>query len=192
MKIIIRQSSQGALLCEWLIAMALTGIMLSASFAWAGSWQRQQQARHWTANWVIAMEQLRQLAQQDRQNWVVCASADGSRCQAVWQAKWLVCRDDNADGIRQRSEHVQSLSPDIPKAWRMIWRSFRNQDWLTWSAQGDAVLSNGTLTVCPPVIDEAALRQVIVSKSGRMRIRRPSQDSPAVLQAARDVCGWLS
>ena len=80
MKIMVRQSSQGALLCEWLIAMALTGIMLSASFAWAGSWQRQQQARHWTANWVIAMEQLRQLAQQDRQT---CALPSGMASKVV-------------------------------------------------------------------------------------------------------------
>ncbi|MEO6698503.1 MAG: GspH/FimT family protein [Paraperlucidibaca sp.] len=187
-----RASLRGALLSEWLIALALTGIMLSASITWAGSWQRQQQARHWTANWVIAMEQLRQHAQQDRQSLAICASTDGSRCQVEWQAKWLVFHDGNGDGIRQRSERVQSLALEIPKAWRMVWRGFRQEAWLTWSAQGDAVLSNGTLTVCPPVVDEAALRQVIVSKSGRMRIRRPSQDTAAVLRAARAVCGWLS
>lgn len=192
MKKSARVSARGALLSEWLIALALTGIMLSVSFAWAGSWQRQQQARHWTANWVIAMEQLRQYAQQDRQSWAICASADGSRCQAEWQATWLVFHDSNNDGVRQGSEPAQSLALEIPKAWRIVWRGFRQEDWLTWSAQGDAVLSNGTLTVCPPVIDEAALRQVIVSKSGRMRIRRPSQDTAAVLRAARAVCGWLS
>lgn len=191
MKKIHRWALRGALLSEWLIALALTGIMLSAGFAWAGAWQRQQQSRHWTANWVIAMEQIRQQAQHDRSPWAICASADGMHCDSLWQARWLVFNDSNGDGARQRSERVQHVLPDIPRAWHVVWRSFRQQSWLTWSAQGDAVLSNGTLTLCPPVIDEAALRQVIVSKSGRMRIRRPSQDSASVLRAAREACGWL-
>lgn len=191
MSIYYRQAMRGALLSEWLIALALTGIMLSAGFTWAGAWQRQQQSKHWTANWVIAMEQIRQQAQQDRQSWVVCASGNGAVCETLWQAKWLVFQDTNGDGMRQRNERVQGVLPKIPSAWRVIWRGFRQEPWLTWSAQGDAVLSNGTLTLCPPVVDEAALRQVIVSKSGRMRIRRPSQDSASVLRSARELCGWL-
>ncbi len=182
---------RGALLSEWLIALVLTGIMLSAGFAWAGSWQRQQQARQWTASWVLAMEQLRQRALHSRRAWVICASADGRQCQSEWRAAWLVFHDNNADGQRQAGERVLSMTPDIPPSWRVIWRSFRRHDWHVWSAQGDAVLSNGTFTLCPPVVDEAALRQVIVSKSGRMRIRRPSQERASVLRSARQACGWL-
>lgn len=190
MKSVIRQ--RGVLLGEWLIVLVLTGIMLSASFAWAGAWQRQQQAHHWTANWLIAMEHVRQTAQQDRQAWAICTSSDGRICDAQWQSRWLIFQDDNGDGQRQLSERVQALALDIPPAWHLVWRGFRQEAWLTWSAQGDAVLSNGTLTLCPPAMDAAALRQIIVSKSGRMRIRRPSQESAAILGAARETCGWLS
>ena len=80
-----------------------------------------------------------------------------------------------------------SFGPAIPPHWRLVWRGFRPGTGIIWSDLGDAAISNGTLTLCAPKAQDSALRQWVVSKSGRVRLVLPAS-SASTLAAARAVC----
>lgn len=185
-----RGDPAGFLMGECLAVLALVAILLAASLA---DWQPLRwslQAGQWGQQMQISLAQLRRQAMRDGRDLSLCASADGQRCQPVWTAAWMVFADDNGDGLRQPEERGMVMSPAIPNAWRVYWRGFRSQSLMLWLANGDAATSNGSLTLCPPGRHDAALRQLVISKSGRVRVVRPARSGAAALAAARAVCGW--
>ena len=186
----MNRGQRGFLLHEWLVVMALAALMLSAVMVWGRGWRAGRVAGPWSRQLQAGLEQLRQRALLEERAWTLCASLNGSDCQSVWQGAWLVFVDSSNDGRRQAGEPLASFTPALPPGWRVIWRGFRGEPWLRWSEAGDAPASNGTLTLCPPGAHDAALRQLVIAKSGRVRLVQPARVGNASLQAARALCGW--
>lgn len=183
----MRMPPRGFLLIEQLVVVALSVLMLSHALqGWAG-WQQAGTARQLGLQWSLSLARLRQRALNDAQSWTLCASLDASTCQSVWTGPWLAFADANGDGLRQPAELRMSFGPAIPPHWRLVWKGFRAGGGIIWSDLGDAALSNGTLTLCAPKAQDSALRQWVVSKSGRVRLVQPAS-SAATLAAARAVC----
>lgn len=181
------KSQLGTLLAEQLVVMVLsTTLLLMALSAWS-HWQQASRARQLGLQWQLALQRIRQAALTDAQAWTLCASPDGQRCQAVWSGAWLVFADSNGDSQRQSHEPRRVFGPPIPKHWRLVWKGFRSSPGVVWSEAGDAALSNGTLTLCAPKAQDSALRQWVISKSGRVRLVIPARNS-ATLTTARALC----
>jgi len=181
---------RGFLLVERLLVIALTGVFLTMTVsAWQG-WREAARARQWSQLMQLGLSDLRRQAMREARDLTLCASRDGLHCDAGASAAWLVFADDNGDGLRQPSETGRTLPLAVPPRWRVIWRSFRNQPQMVWLASGDAAFSNGTLTLCPPAAHDAALRQLVISKSGRVRLVLPARAGATTLAAARAACGW--
>ncbi len=183
-------TGRGHLLIEQLVTLALAGIMLAAALSSWSAWRSSAQARQWAQQMQLSLEQLRRQAMQQSRELSLCGSRDGHQCDLVATGGWLVFADANGDGLRQPGEAGWRRSPAVLPGWRAVWRSFRNQPRMIWLASGDAATANGTLTLCPPTAHDAALRQLVVSKSGRVRLVQPSQAGAATLKSARAVCGW--
>lgn len=181
---------RGYLLSEWLVTMALAAIMLAAALSAWPAWRSSAQARQWAQQMQISLTQVRRQAMQQGRELALCGSHDGRQCDLVASGAWLVFADTNGDGLRQPAEAGWRMSPALLPGWRAIWRSFRNQPRMIWLATGDAATSNGTLTLCPPTAHDAALRQLVISKSGRVRLVQPAQAGATTLRMARTVCGW--
>lgn len=172
---------------EQLIVIALSMlVMLYGINGWTG-WQQASTARQLGQQWSLSLAGLRQRALSDGQSWTLCASLDASTCQGVWTGRWLAFADANGDGQRQPAERRTSFGPDIPSGWRLVWKGFRPGTGIIWSALGDAATSNGTLTLCPPKAQDSALRQWVLSKSGRVRLVQPARLA-STLASARAAC----
>jgi len=183
----MRATARGFLLIEQLVVLALSVLTLSfALHGWA-SWQQAATARQLGLQWSLSLARLRQRALSDAQSWTVCASLNATHCQRVWTGAWLAFADANGDGLRQPAEPLMSFGPPIPSHWRLVWKGFRSGSGIIWSELGDAATSNGTLTLCAPKAQDSALRQWVLSKSGRIRLVQPASSASA-LAAARAVC----
>lgn len=183
----MRTYIRGFLLIEQLVVLALSVLMLSYALQGWASWQQASTARQLGLQWSLSLARLRQRALSDAQSWTLCASLNANSCQGVWTGSWLAFADANGDGLYQSTESRMSFGPAIPPHWRLIWKDFRPGSGITWSDLGDAAISNGTLTLCAPKAQDSALRQWVVSKSGRVRLVQPSS-SASTLTAARAVC----
>ena len=178
---------RGFLLIEQLLVVALSVLILSYALQGWASWQQASTARQLGQQWSLSLARLRQRALSDARSWTLCASLNASSCQSVWTSQWLAFADTNGDGLRQPTELHMSFGPAIPPHWRLVWKSFRPSTGIIWSDLGDAAISNGTLTLCAPKAQDSALRQWVLSKSGRVRLVQPAS-SAATLTAARAVC----
>ncbi len=183
----MRTYIRGFLLIEQLVVLALSVLMLSYALQGWASWQQASTARQLGLQWSLSLARLRQRALSDAQSWTLCASLNANSCQGVWTGSWLAFADANGDGLHQPTESRMSFGPAIPPHWRLIWKGFRPGSGIIWSDLGDAAISNGTLTLCAPKAQDSALRQWVVSKSGRVRLVQPSS-SASILTAARAVC----
>lgn len=177
----------GVLLAEQLIVLALSVSMLALAISSWSHWRQASTARQLGVQWQMALQRLRQGALADAQTWTLCASADGKQCQTVWVGSWLAFSDLNGDNQRQDNEPRKVFGPPIPPHWRIVWKAFRPSTGIVWSDNGDAAISNGTLTLCAPKAQDSALRQWVISKSGRVRLVIPARSS-STLNAARALC----
>lgn len=181
---------QGFLLMERLLVLVLTAVMLAAALpAWRG-WQEGTRAREWGQRMQLALADLRRQAMREQRELTLCGSRDGQSCAATGVLRWLAFHDRDGDGRRQPDEEGWNWLPVTPDGWHVVWRSFRNQPQMIWLASGDAAFSNGTLTLCPPAAHDAALRQLVISRSGRVRLVQPVRAGATTLRAARAACGW--
>jgi type IV fimbrial biogenesis protein FimT len=131
---------------------------------------------------MVALHSVRLRALAEQRPWQVCGGSMVTDCDNVWSAHWQAVAEGQTNAL--------ILQPDIPNGWRVYWRGFRQRPFIEWTADGDAADSNGTLTLCAPIAQDAALRQIVISRSGRMRIQVPQKQSASTLMSARAVCGW--
>lgn len=183
---------RGVSLAELLVVMALLAATSAATLVDWPYWLRPQQGRQWLLQTQQSLARLRLQAVRDSEDITVCAAAAGAPCAARWQGDWLAFADINLDQHWQPGEPRYTLAPELPAGWHMHWQSFRRDPVLIWRHAGDAGLSNGTLTLCPPRPQDAALMQLVISRSGRLRLLVPLQVDAATLQSARTRCGWGS
>lgn len=181
---------RGYTLIEILIVLLLTTLLWHAAAESIPAWRRQAEARQLSAALLQTLDGLRQRALREQRDWAVCMARDGWHCDSDWQTHWLAFADANADSVHQPDEAQAPLTLAIPPGWRLLWRGFRSQPAMLWLAGGDAASSNGTLTLCPPSPQDAALRQLVLGKTGRLRLVLPQQAGASTLKSARAVCGW--
>ncbi len=172
----------GFTLIELMLLLALMVTLWLAASQHQSRSTQVAQARQWTQAAAASLQSIRQRAVVEQQSWLVCGSDLADVCESVWAGDWWARAEHEAGRVL--------LHPAIPRHWRVYWRGFRQQPFIAWTADGDATESNGTLTLCPPLEQDAALRQIVISRSGRLRIQVPRSAGASTLASARAVCGW--
>lgn len=170
--------------------MVLASILFAAALTQAQAWRWSSQAQQWSQQMALSLGGIRQRALVEQRAWRLCSSIDGQHCQQQWRGQLLAFADENDDGQHQLTESSAYVTPAIPYQWRINWYSFRQVPSIHWLANGDAADSNGRITLCPPQPQNSALRQLVISKSGRIRVIKPHREGQAALKSARAVCAW--
>jgi len=109
---------------------------------------------------------------------VVCTSADGISCTAAggWEQGWIVFHDSNNDGMHGGGEpviqHVQALALEL-----RVTGNLNVAHYVSYAPTGASRLlgggfQSGTLTLCRQSEGAGEARQIIISSSGRPRIRK--------------------
>jgi len=102
----------------------------------------------------------------------LCPSTDARQCGGTWSQGMILFLDGDAD--RQANEPGQILSyVDMGGSEaRISWRAFPNRQYLQFLPVGSTNNQNGNFTLCPRSGDPTNVRQLIVSRTGRVRHAR--------------------
>ncbi len=99
----------------------------------------------------------------------ICRSKQGNSCSGQWQDGVLVFVDYNADrkldveDIPVRHFTFSQFKGDI------TWRAFQNRQYLQITALGFTNYQNGNFTLCPANGDLTQARQLIITRTARVR-----------------------
>jgi len=167
-------SSRGFTLIELMIAVGLTGLLLSLAVPALDMFTTSARSTSAVNDFVSSMHVARSTAITTNFRTTVCASAGGANCEAVsWDQGWIVFTDrdsdqtvDNGETIVATSEGIDGLSIQSGEFGQFL--MYRpNGRVMTASANGNS----GQFTVCDNRGSEYA-KVLIVDLSGRPRMSK--------------------
>ena len=165
-------SSRGFTLIELMIAIGLTGLLLSMAVPALDQFTTNSRQTSAINDFVASMHLARSTAVTTNFRTTICTSSNGNSCEAVsWNEGWIVFTDrdsdqvvDNDDTILASVEGVEGLSIQSGEFGRFL--MYRpNGRAMTASANGNS----GQFTVCDSRGSGNA-KVVIVDLSGRPRL----------------------
>ena len=169
-----RNSSRGFTLVELMIAIALTGLLLSMAVPALDQFTTSARQTSGINDFVASMHMARSTAVTTNFRTTICPSSNGVACEAVaWDQGWIVFADRDSDQVVDNDETVISSAEavrglDIQSAEFGQFLMYRpNGRAMTASAAGNA----GQFTVCDARGSDHA-QVVIVDLSGRPRLSR--------------------
>ncbi len=166
---LLRQSRNQATKCaghslfELLLALLLLSILLTLTLVAWHPFVASNQLRVLTQRVVQAIYYARHYGISHQQNVRLCGSGDGKQCDGNWNAALLVV-DKNADIL----QHF----PAMPAGYRLLWRgNFAWNEAVTFTPEGFTQGQQGSFYFCPPVINQRYARALVLSFTGRVRLK---------------------
>lgn len=99
----------------------------------------------------------------------LCPSTTARLCDGSWDQGILIFSDHDGDAeVDDTDEFIGYLAAAAPLG-RLDWRAFRSKPYLQITPLGFTRHQNGSFTWCPAGGDQAAARQLIISRTGRVR-----------------------
>lgn len=154
--------------------MLIVAVMAKLALPGLGDLLSQQRSDAAARQLHRELVMARSAAVSRREMVTLCRSADGRSCGGSWEQGIAVFLD--GDGDRQVDELHQVLSfIDMSGSDSQIyWRSFGNRQYLQFLPEGSTNNQNGSFTLCPKNGDLRHARQLVVSRTGRIRHARDS------------------
>lgn len=178
---------RGFTLLEMVMTLAIAGLLFGYVVPSLQDIMRRARTTA-TANDLLGLvEGGRTLAQARHVPVTVCPVQDG-QCGKRWDASLMLFMDVNGNGAREEGETVLQEAEVLAGGMWLVWKPFRVTPYLTWTSNGQASSMNGTFTLCNEGRRNDLLRQVVISRAGRVRLWRPA--TAAAVTAARGACGW--
>lgn len=179
--------SQGFTLVEMLVALAVTALLFGVAIPSFQDMALRARTTA-TANDLLGLiEGGRTLAQVRHVSVTVCP-AEGGQCGRRWDASLMLFEDINGNGAREEGEAMLQEAEVLAGGLWLVWKPFRVTPYLTWTRNGQASSMNGTFTLCNEGRRNDLLRQVVISRAGRVRLQQPA--TAAAVATARRACGW--
>lgn len=185
----ICRECRGYTLFELMFGLLLTALLVS--WAAPGLHNLMQQSRMTAANnhFLALLEQSRYRALALRVPVTICTSLDAQHCNRNQGEHVLVFEDANENGFVD--EHETLVAKDHlfegGDFW-LVWRAFRQTDYLRWAVGGRTDSMNGTYTLCNKAHRDDWLRQIVINRAGRSRVTRPARNGESMILAARKAC----
>lgn len=186
-----KQESRGFTLMELMLTLAIGAMVMG----WAGPalYGLVQQSRITAGcnHFMGLLESSRYQALALHLPLTICASQDGVRCDRDRGKQILVFEDANANGRLDGKEAVL-IKEELwgQSDFWLVWRDFRRTSYLRWAAEGRTDSLNGTFTLCNSQRKDKWLRQIVISRAGRIRVVLPARERKEVLLAAQERCNW--
>ena len=154
-----------------LITVALISVGISVGM---NSWSHLHQKGTATAQinrLVTAVNYARHAAITRRSTVTLCPSAmTGHGCNGRWHDDLIAFLDHNQDARINGKDKIINSIPSTAARGTLVWRAFRNRQYLQMTALGYTHSQNGNFTYCPNNRDLHYARQIIVNRQGRTRI----------------------
>lgn len=164
----------GLSLLELLIVLAIAATLVSIALPGLDTIVDQQRSEAAARKLHRVLVRARSAAITHHEMVTLCRSADGLGCGGSWSERIVLFLD--GDGDRQANEPEQILSVvDMDGSETSIfWRSFGNRQYLQFLPVGSTNNQNGSFTLCPKNGELRHARQLVISRTGRIRHARDS------------------
>lgn len=162
---------RGLSLLESLVVLIIVSVTASLALPGLGDLLGRQRSDAAARQLHRELALARSAAITRREMVTLCRSADGRKCGGSWSQGIAVFLD--GDGDRQAEpDQVLSFVDMSGSDAQIYWRSFGNRQYLQFLPVGSTNSQNGNFTLCPKSGDLRHARQLIVSRTGRIRHAR--------------------
>lgn len=168
------QRARGFTLIEMMIVLALMAIILGLGIPSFSNLMEKIAVESEAKMIVEGLRTARLTAIEEKQNIVVCASADGTSCSNPWNNGFIVYRDDNNSKTLNGNEEVL-FSHQFKDSVIIKTGSGQNQNFF-FNNNGWTPGSAESLLVCAEAGTNRNGYIVIINRAGRLRILDSSQD----------------
>lgn len=176
---------RGLSLIELLIALVLSAMLLRLAIPGFQDLLASQRATSASNAITATIALARTSAIVYRLPVVVCPN-DLGHCggRSHWAQGALVFADRNGNRQREDDEPLYGVLPAFESGARVVWRSFRNRNYLLFLPEGLTDWQNGHFQYCPSGDNPRHARQIIINAQGRTRLA-PDSDRDGIREDAR-------
>jgi type IV fimbrial biogenesis protein FimT len=173
---------RGLTLVELLVWLAISLTLSSLALPTLQRIVHRSQATAQITWLVSAVHYTRHAAVNYRATTTLCPSKVVDKgCNGRWHEGLLVFIDHNQDGRMNGADRALSHLPALNTAGTIIWRSFRNRQYLQMTEKGHTNYQNGHFIYCPANGGTRFARKIVINVQGRARLYYP-KDQPSHAQ----------
>lgn len=170
----------GYSLLELLVVLTVGAILLSIAVPSMTGMLNTQRSISLANSFLSSLNLARIEAIKRNARAVLCKSADGLSCAGSggWEQGWILFHDANNNAALDHGEQVIEQQGAVSQGLRLTGNT-PVADYVSYSPSGSAKLISGafqagTFTLCLVPVSSADVRQIVLSSTGRARLRRGS------------------
>ena len=168
----------GYTLIELMVVMTLAIILMSLAVPAMTGMLNTQRVTSLTNSFLASLNLARNEAIKRNSRAVVCKSVDGLSCTASggWEQGWIVFHDVNNNAALDADEQVIEQQGAVAAGLGLT-GNMQVANYVSYSASGSAKLTTGafqvgTFTLCLDPVSSSDVRQIILSNTGRARLKK--------------------
>ncbi|PCJ17781.1 MAG: hypothetical protein COA96_17415 [SAR86 cluster bacterium] len=104
----------------------------------------------------------------------ICRSVDGAKCGGKWQDGLILFTDINGNRLIDDDDELIRRVTFFTINGELKWRAFQNRQYLQITPLGFTRYQNGNFTYCPADKNPKFATQLIINRTGRIRLARDS------------------
>jgi type IV fimbrial biogenesis protein FimT len=161
------KKDNGQSLAGLLSSLAISATLIALALPETRSLLERNRQTHATNQLIGALHYARSTSVSERSTVTLCPGIDRCEQHKNWNDHVLVFIDRDHNGSLDSDDELL-LSFKVPDGYKWNWSSFRQKNYLQFMSTGRTPGLNGTFTLCH---EDAALRQVVINVTGRVRSR---------------------
>lgn len=175
---------RGTTLLELLLALLILSILLGMSLPGFSQLLNSTRADQAMQSLTEAIALARTNAITTQHIVTFCRSKDQQTCGGVWGQGFIVFTDANGNREIDGDDLLLRAKQFINLPGELRWRAFRNRQYIQFTPEGFTRYQNGNFTYCPHSKDARNARQLIVSRTARVR-KAMDSDGDEIVENSR-------
>lgn len=160
----------GFSLIDLIVSLAIAGILFGAGLPSFYSLLERHNTTLAINKMVGAINYTRINAVTSGNTVTLCPRTEVLDCGKDWSLGAIVFRDLNSNGKIDGNETVLRVFDKFKTQSKATWVSFGSNNYLRFRADGTTIGQNGSFTYCPPNKNEKFAHQIIINRTGRVRL----------------------